>query len=74
MNPLEINFAVYDLVAGVRFYSAMFASEPAERKSDYAKWMIDDPNVSFTVFAPEALPCVSSAPACVPPIDKPTSA
>jgi hypothetical protein len=53
-----MNFAVYDLVAGIRFYSAMFASEPAELKPDYAKWMIDDPRVSFTIFAPDVLPCV----------------
>jgi hypothetical protein len=54
MNHRQINFAVYDLVAGIRFYSAMFASEPAERKPDYAKWMIDDPRVSFTILASDA--------------------
>jgi hypothetical protein len=53
-----MNFPVYDLAAGVRFYSEMFASEPAELKPDYAKWMIDYPRVSFTILAPDALPCV----------------
>lgn len=56
MPHLQINFAVHDLVAGVRFYSAMFARDPAELKPDYATWMIDDPRVSFTIFAHDALP------------------
>lgn len=58
MNPLQVDFAVHDLAAGVRFYSAMFASEPAVLSPDHAKWMIDDPRVSFTIFERDASPCV----------------
>lgn len=50
MDQLQINFAVGDLAAGVRFYSEMFASEPVELKPDYAKWMIDDPRMSLRIF------------------------
>jgi len=50
MNPVQVNFAVHDLAAGVRFYSAMFASGPAVLKPDCAKWMLNDPRVSFTIF------------------------
>ena len=54
MNPLQVNFAVHDLAAGVRFYSAMFASAPAVLKPDCAKWVLNDPRVSFTIVAPGA--------------------
>jgi hypothetical protein len=58
MNALQVNFVVHDLAAGVRFYSAMFVSEPAVLKSDFAKWMLNDPRVSFTICARDASPCV----------------
>jgi hypothetical protein len=58
MNPLQVNFAVHDLAAGVRFYSAMFASGPAVLKPDCAKWMLNDPRVSFTIFVRDASPSV----------------
>jgi hypothetical protein len=35
----------------VRFYSTLFGSEPAVLKSDYAKWMLDDPRVNFAITA-----------------------
>jgi len=58
MNPVQVNFAVHDLAAGVRLYSAMFASGPAVLKPDCAKWMLNDPRVSFTIFVRDASPCV----------------
>ena len=54
MNAQQVNFAVYDLAEAIRFYSAMFASAPAVLKPDCAKWMLNDPRVSFTIFAPDA--------------------
>jgi predicted enzyme related to lactoylglutathione lyase len=42
-------FAVDDIQNAVRFYSALFATEPAVVKSDYAKWMLDDPRVNFAI-------------------------
>ena len=54
MNSQQVNFAVHDLATAIRFYSAMFASAPAVLKPDCAKWMLNDPRVSFTIFAPDA--------------------
>lgn len=31
------------------FYSELFAAKPSVTKSDYAKWMLDDPRVNFAV-------------------------
>jgi hypothetical protein len=57
MNPLQVNFAVDDLAAGIRFYSAMFASAPAVLKPDCAKWTLNTPRVSFTIFISETSRC-----------------
>jgi hypothetical protein len=40
---------VHDLEQSVRFYSALFAAQPAVKKVDYAKWMLDDPRVNFAI-------------------------
>jgi hypothetical protein len=40
---------VHDLQQSIRFYSALFAAEPAVKKPDYAKWMLDDPRVNFAI-------------------------
>jgi hypothetical protein len=42
---------VDDLESSVGFYSTLFGSEPAVLKSDYAKWMLDDPRVNFAITA-----------------------
>ncbi|MEN3951035.1 ArsI/CadI family heavy metal resistance metalloenzyme [Iodidimonas sp. SYSU 1G8] len=49
MKRLHINLAVGDLDQSVRFYSALFAAEPAVIKHDYAKWMLEDPRVNFAI-------------------------
>jgi hypothetical protein len=54
MNARPVNFAVDDLAAGIRFYSAMFASAPSVLKPDCAKWTLDAPRVSFTLFMSDA--------------------
>ena len=54
MNSQQVNFTVHDLATAIRFYSAMFASAPAVLKPDCAKWVLNDPRVSFTIFAPDA--------------------
>jgi hypothetical protein len=40
---------VHDLQQSIRFYSALFAAQPAVKKDDYAKWMLDDPRVNFAI-------------------------
>jgi catechol 2,3-dioxygenase-like lactoylglutathione lyase family enzyme len=49
MKRLHVHVAVSDLSQSVGFYSALFAAEPTVVKSDYAKWMLDDPRVNFAI-------------------------
>jgi predicted lactoylglutathione lyase len=46
---MHVHVAVDDLTQSVGFYSALFAAEPAVIKTDYAKWMLDDPRVNFAI-------------------------
>ena len=49
MKRLHVHVSVNDLDTSIRFYSTMFASEPTVVKSDYAKWMLEDPRVNFAI-------------------------
>ena len=49
MKRLHVHVGVRDLDAGIRFYNALFCSEPVKVKPDYAKWMLDDPRVNFAI-------------------------
>jgi len=49
MKRFHVHVSVSDLEQSVRFYSTLFAAEPAVLKSDYAKWMLDDPRVNFAI-------------------------
>jgi predicted enzyme related to lactoylglutathione lyase len=49
MKRLHVHVAVNDLHHSIGFYSALFAAEPTVTKSDYAKWMLDDPRVNFAI-------------------------
>lgn len=40
---------VKDLDEATRFYSTLFDAPPSVQKSDYAKWMLDDPRVNFSI-------------------------
>lgn len=49
MKRLHVHVSVEDLAHSIGFYSALFASEPSVVKSDYAKWMLEDPRVNFAI-------------------------
>jgi catechol 2,3-dioxygenase-like lactoylglutathione lyase family enzyme len=49
MKRLHVHVSVEDLARSVRFYSTLFAAEPTVIKTDYAKWMLDDPHVNFAI-------------------------
>lgn len=49
MKRLHVHVAVDDLARSIGFYSTLFAAEPSVVKSDYAKWMLDDPRVNFAI-------------------------
>jgi predicted enzyme related to lactoylglutathione lyase len=59
MKRLHVHVHVSDLDNSVRFYSTMFAAEPTVRKSDYAKWMLEDPRVNFAISTGEGAPGLS---------------
>jgi catechol 2,3-dioxygenase-like lactoylglutathione lyase family enzyme len=49
VKRLHVHVGVEDLDRSIAFYSALFASEPTVVKSDYAKWMLEDPRVNFAI-------------------------
>ena len=49
MKRFHVHVAVNDLQHSIGFYSALFAAEPSVTKTDYAKWMLDDPRVNFAI-------------------------
>ena len=51
MKRIHIGLDVQDLNRSIAFYSNLFGAEPSLRKDDYAKWMLDDPRVNFSITA-----------------------
>jgi hypothetical protein len=49
MKRLHVHVSVDNLDQSVGFYSTLFAASVL--KSDYAKWMLDDPRVNFAISA-----------------------
>ncbi|HEY8243410.1 MAG: ArsI/CadI family heavy metal resistance metalloenzyme [Vicinamibacteria bacterium] len=49
MKRFHVHLSVPDLAASIRFYSGMFGMPPTVEKSDYAKWMLDEPRVNFAI-------------------------
>ncbi len=49
MKRMHVHVAVQDLQGAIGFYSALFATQPAVVKTDYVKWMLDDPRVNFAI-------------------------
>jgi catechol 2,3-dioxygenase-like lactoylglutathione lyase family enzyme len=49
MKRLHVHVGVENLDRSVQFYSTLFGAGPTVRKSDYAKWMLDDRRVNFAI-------------------------
>ncbi len=49
MKRFHIHIGVENLEKSIEFYSTLFDSEPTKLKEDYAKWLLDDPNVNFAI-------------------------
>ena len=49
MKRFHININVSDLDKSILFYNKLFNSEPTVKKDDYAKWMLDDPRINFSI-------------------------
>lgn len=49
MKRLHVHVGVDSLDRSIAFYTILFGAEPTIVKSDYAKWMLDDPRVNFAI-------------------------
>jgi len=49
MKRMHVHVAVDNIPSAIKFYSGLFAAQPSVVKSDYAKWMLDDPRVNFAI-------------------------
>jgi catechol 2,3-dioxygenase-like lactoylglutathione lyase family enzyme len=53
MKRLHVHVGVENLDQSIAFYSSLFGNEPSVTKSDYAKWMLEDPRVNFAISCKE---------------------
>lgn len=49
MKRFHFHVGVKDLTKSVEFCSTLFGQIPTKLKSDYAKWMLDDPRINFAI-------------------------
>ncbi len=49
MKRFHLHVGVKDLEKSVEFYSTLFGQKPTKLKSDYAKWMLEDPRINFAI-------------------------
>jgi catechol 2,3-dioxygenase-like lactoylglutathione lyase family enzyme len=49
MKRMHLHESVPDLAQSIDFYATLFGAPPTVVKSDYAKWMLDDPRVNFAI-------------------------
>ena len=49
MKRFHVNLAVADLQRSIDFYNTLFDTAPTLRKDDYAKWMLEDPRINFSI-------------------------
>ena len=49
MKRFHVHLAVSQLDESIRFYTALFGQSPSVQKTDYAKWLLDDPRVNFAI-------------------------
>lgn len=54
MSRFHVHIHVADLARNVGFYSQLFGAAPSVQKHDYAKWMLDDPQLNFAISAGKA--------------------
>lgn len=49
MKRFHVNLKVESPRASVAFYSALFGEEPSVEKPDYAKWLLSEPALNFSI-------------------------
>ena len=53
MQRFHVSVSVKNLQQSVEFYKTLFGTAPSVQKMDYAKWMLDDPAVNFSLSSSE---------------------
>ncbi len=51
MNRFHVHVAVTNLKDSIGFYNKLFGQLPTVEKTDYAKWMLENPGVNFAISA-----------------------
>lgn len=59
MKRFHVNVTVKDLGESIRFYRTLFGQEPTVVKSDYAKWMLEDPRINFSLASTSQTPGIN---------------
>ena len=49
MKRFHVNVSVADISRSTNFYNTLFGVEPTILKDDYAKWMLEDPRINFSI-------------------------
>ena len=49
MKRFHVHVSVGNLKQSIQFYTELFGSQPSVLKSDYARWMLDDPRVNLAI-------------------------
>ncbi len=49
MKRMHIHVGVDSLDQSIQFYNALFGALPVKTKTDYAKWMLEDPRINFAI-------------------------
>ncbi len=49
MKRFHVHISVDSIEESAKFYSALFGQAASVQKSDYAKWMLDDPRINFAI-------------------------
>jgi catechol 2,3-dioxygenase-like lactoylglutathione lyase family enzyme len=49
MKRFHMHVGVTDLDTSIAFYTHLFGAAPSVVKTDYAKWMLEDPRVNFAI-------------------------
>ena len=49
MKRFHVSVSVKNLQRSIEFYTTLFGTAPGVNKVDYAKWMLDDPAVNFSL-------------------------
>lgn len=51
MKRLHVHVSVENIDNAVKFYTTMFGVAPVKQKSDYAKWLVNEPSINFAISA-----------------------